>query len=63
VAGYLEVQQQVIGKFINSKLLKTCLPPYILRVKETKVGENPLRCTTEDEKGLVLTIILFYPIF
>jgi len=26
-------------------------------------GENPLRCTTQDEKGLVLTTILFYPIF
>jgi len=61
VARYLEVQQQVIGKLINSKLLKTCLSPYILRAKETKMGENPLRCTTEDEKGLVLTIILFYP--
>jgi len=26
-------------------------------------GENPLRCTTHDEKGLVLIAVLFYPIF
>ncbi len=26
-------------------------------------GENPLRCTTQDKKGLVLTIVFFYPIF
>jgi hypothetical protein len=26
-------------------------------------GENPLRCTTQDKKGLVLTTILFYLIF
>ncbi len=25
-------------------------------------GENPLRCTTQDKKGLVLSIVLFYPI-
>jgi hypothetical protein len=25
--------------------------------------ENPLRCTTQDEKSLVFTTILFYPIF
>ncbi len=30
---------------------------------EVLLGENPLRCTTQDEKGLVLTTILFYPIF
>jgi hypothetical protein len=27
------------------------------------VGENPFRCTTQDEKDLVLTIVLFYFIF
>jgi len=27
------------------------------------MGENPLRCTTQDEKGLVFTTILFYSIF
>jgi hypothetical protein len=27
------------------------------------LSENPLRCTTQDEKGLVLTIALFYLIF
>jgi hypothetical protein len=26
-------------------------------------GENPLRCTTHDEKGLFFTIVIFYPIF
>jgi len=26
-------------------------------------GEIPLRCTTQDEKGLVFNAILFYPIF
>jgi hypothetical protein len=26
-------------------------------------GENLLRCTTHDEKGLILTTFLFYPIF
>jgi len=28
-----------------------------------QMDENPLRCTTKDEKGLVLPAILFYPIF
>jgi len=27
------------------------------------MGENPLRCTTQDKKGLVLTKVLFYLIF
>jgi hypothetical protein len=63
VARYLEVQQEVIGKLIDSKLLKNCLPLHILCVEETKVGENPLRCTTHDRKGLILTIVLFYPMF
>jgi hypothetical protein len=27
------------------------------------VGENPLRCTTQDEKGLVLFVVFFYSIF
>jgi hypothetical protein len=27
------------------------------------LGENPLRCTTQDEKGLVLFVVLFNPIF
>jgi hypothetical protein len=27
------------------------------------LGENPLRCTIHDEKGLVLTEFVFYPIF
>jgi hypothetical protein len=27
------------------------------------LDENPLRCTTHDEKGLVYITILFYPIF
>ncbi len=26
-------------------------------------GENPLRRTTQDKKGLVFTAIIFYPIF
>jgi hypothetical protein len=26
------------------------------------VGENLLRCTTKDEKGLVHTIVLFFPL-
>jgi hypothetical protein len=26
-------------------------------------GENPLRCTTDDEKGLVLIVVIFYFIF
>jgi len=26
-------------------------------------GEIPLRCTTQDEKGLVFNAVLFYPIF
>ncbi len=26
-------------------------------------GENLLRCTTHDEKGLVLNVVLFYIIF
>ncbi len=26
-------------------------------------GENPLRCTTQDEKGLAFNAIPFYPIF
>jgi hypothetical protein len=26
-------------------------------------GENPLRCTTQDEKGLILTRVLLYLIF
>ncbi len=30
---------------------------------QIQCGENPLRCTTHDKKGLVLTIVLFYPIF
>ncbi len=33
------------------------------RFRKMIMGENPLRHTTHDEKGLVLTIILFYPIF
>jgi len=28
-----------------------------------EVGENPLRCTTKDKKGLVFTTIFFNPIF
>jgi hypothetical protein len=27
------------------------------------MGENILRCTTQDEKGLVLIALFFYPIF
>jgi hypothetical protein len=27
------------------------------------LGENPLRCITQDEKGLVLTTMPFYYIF
>jgi hypothetical protein len=27
------------------------------------MGENPLKCTTQDEKGLILTTVLFYPYF
>jgi hypothetical protein len=27
------------------------------------MGENPLRCTTWDEKGLVFNVVLFNPIF
>jgi hypothetical protein len=27
------------------------------------MGENPLKCTTQDEKGLILNVILFYLIF
>ncbi len=26
-------------------------------------GENPLRCTTQDEKGLVFIAVFSYPIF
>jgi hypothetical protein len=25
------------------------------------LGENPLRCTTQDEKGLILIVVLFLP--
>ncbi len=32
-------------------------------VRFIPLGENPLRCTTLDKKGLVLTAILFYLIF
>jgi len=31
--------------------------------EKTTMGENPLTCTTQDEKGLVFTTILFHPIF
>jgi hypothetical protein len=27
------------------------------------MGENPLKCTTQDEKGIVLIVIFFYLIF
>jgi hypothetical protein len=36
---------------------------YIWRKGNLFVGENLLRCTTQDEKGLVFTVVIFYPIF
>jgi hypothetical protein len=27
------------------------------------MSENPLRCTTQNEKGIVLAVVLFNPIF
>jgi hypothetical protein len=38
---------------------------YYLSMKEGSLfaGENPLRCTTHDEKGLILTTIFFNLIF
>jgi hypothetical protein len=32
-------------------------------VIQNQMGENPLRCIAQDEKGLVFTTILFYLIF
>jgi hypothetical protein len=34
-----------------------------IRCQITLGGENLLKCTTQDKKGLVFTTILFYPIF
>ncbi len=39
-----------------------CLNPCSSGI-EVLLGENPLRCTTQDKKGLVLIVLLFYPIF
>jgi len=33
------------------------------RGREDLIHEDPLRCTTHDKKGLVFTVILFYPMF
>jgi hypothetical protein len=33
---------------------------FVMEYEKLHTNENPLRCTTHDEKGLVLTIVLFY---
>jgi hypothetical protein len=35
----------------------------IFKKKTIPLGENPLRCITQDKKGVVLIAILFYLIF
>jgi hypothetical protein len=30
---------------------------------KTFMGENPLRCTTQDEKNLLLIAVIFYLVF
>ncbi len=35
----------------------------IASIRIANMGENPLRCTTHDEKGPVLIVIIFYLIF
>jgi hypothetical protein len=53
-----ERKKSQLGKSIQ-KVINMHHLSYFLIVK----GENPFRCTTHDEKGLVLNAILFYPIF
>jgi hypothetical protein len=48
----------------STKATKVKLPNSFTKkeINMWQMGENPFRCTTHDEKGLVLTIDLFYPI-
>jgi hypothetical protein len=35
----------------------------VTKYEKLHVAKNPLRCTTQDKKGLILIVVLFYPIF
>jgi hypothetical protein len=53
-----ERKKSQLGKSIQEVIIMHQLSIFFL-----VQGENPLRCTTQHEKGLVLNEIIFYPIF
>jgi len=61
--GYLLTY--IEGVYVLSRALDFIYSPsnHTMNDRKNQMGENLLRSTTQDEKGLILTAILFYPIF
>jgi hypothetical protein len=55
---YLHTEDPLFTKWITKVKLAI-----ILVEVHSQFGENPLRCTTQDKKGLVLATIFFYHTF
>jgi len=60
-----EVEAKTRGKWIVENLLPSDNIVVVSNDEEQfwLMGENLLKCTTQDEKGIVLIVIFFYSIF